>query len=135
MVLIILSQLSQFFPFCACPHSSPLPSSNPPISSCPWVMCVSSLASPFPILFFRSCCLFCPYKLCFLILLLFPPYSPFPFQADNPPCDLHFYDSVSVLVVCLVCFCFLDSVVDSCESVVIFLFIVLIFFFFLNKSL
>ena len=26
--------------------------------------------------------------------------------ADNPPCDLHFCDSVSVLFVCLVCFCF-----------------------------
>ena len=51
---------------------------------------------------------------------------------------LHFCDSVPVLVVCLVhfCFCFfLDSVVDSCEFVAILLFIVLILFFFLGKSL
>ena len=55
---------------------------------------------------------------------------------DNGPYDLHFCDSVPVLVVCLVwlCFRFLDSVVDSCHFVVILLFIVLIFFF-LNKSL
>ena len=54
-------------------------------------------------------------------------------QADNTPRDLHFYDSVPVLVVCLgffcFCFCFLDSVVDSCEFVAILMFIVLIFFF------
>ena len=31
-------------------------------------------------------------------------YSSLP--TDNPPCNLHFCDSVSVLVVCLVCFCF-----------------------------
>ena len=50
---------------------------------------------------------------------------------DNPPNDLHTYDSVPVLVVCLVCFCFcfLDLVVDSCEFVVILMFIVLMNFF------
>ena len=67
-----------------------------------------------------------------LILCTFPPL-PFHFPTDNPPCDLHFCDSVPVLVVCLVhfwfCFHFLGSVVDSCEFVVILLFIVLIIFF------
>ena len=52
--------------------------------------------------------------------------SPFSLPTDNPPCDLHFCDSVPILVVCLVCFCFyfLGSAVDSCEFVVILLFIV-----------
>ena len=62
----------------------------------------------------------------------FPPFSHFPLPADNPPNDLHIYDSISVLVVCLVCFCFLDSVVDGCEFINILMFIVLILFF-LNK--
>ena len=58
----------------------------------------------------------------------FPPILPRLLPADNPPCDFHFCDSVPVLVVCLVCFCFiLSSVVDRCEFVVILMFIVLIF--------
>ena len=59
---------------------------------------------------------------------LFPP-SP-PLLTDNPSCDLYFCSSVPVLVVCLVCVCVfvLGSVVDSCEFVVILLFLVLIFF-------
>ena len=128
----MLLQLSQFFPLCP-----PPPSNTPPrLSSCPWVVRVSSLASPFPILFLTSPCLFCAYQLCFSTPPSFPPFSPFSLPADNPPCDPHTYDSVPVLVVCLVLFCFyfVDSVVDSCEFVVILMFIVLIFFF-LNKSL
>ena len=39
-------------------------------------------------------------------LYLFPPFSPSQSPIDNPPCDLHFCGSVSVLVVCLVFFCF-----------------------------
>ena len=35
----------------------------------------------------------------------FSPFSPLPLPTDNPSNDLHTYDSVSVLVVCLV-FCF-----------------------------
>ena len=42
-----------------------------------------------------------------LIPCTFPPFSSLPLPTDNPPCDLHFCDSVPVLVVCLVCFCFL----------------------------
>ena len=82
--------------------------------------------------------LFLLYLPCMLLIsCTFPPFFPHPLPAVNPPYDLHFCDSVPVLVVCLVCFCFcfyLGSVVDSCEFVVILLFIVLIFFF-LNKSL
>ena len=48
--------------------------------------------------------------LCLPIMLLIPctflPFSPLPLPTDNPPCDLHFCDSVPVLVACLVCFCF-----------------------------
>ena len=69
-----------------------------------------------------------------LTLCTFLPFLLLPSPADNPPYNLHFYYSVSVLVVCLVCFCFLDSVVDNCEFLVILQFIVLIFFFFLDKS-
>ena len=132
----MLLQLSQFFPLCSPPPGMPLPSSNSPPSSCPWVMHLSSLASPFPILFLTSPCLFCTYRLCCLFPVPFSPLSPHPIPTDNPPCDLHFCDSVPVLCVCLVCFSlfFLGSVIHSCEFVVILLFIVLIFFF-LDKSL
>ena len=102
ILLIMLLQLSCFFVPCiplypALPSSSRLPS-----SSCPWVIHISSLAFPFPILFLTSPCLFCVYHLCFLFPVPFPPLSPNPLPADNPPCDLHFCDSVPVLVVCLV---------------------------------
>ena len=132
ILLIMLLQLSHFVsPFislCPTPHSlqhSPAP------YFMSWVIHISSLASPIPTLLLTSSCLFCTYLLCFLISVLYP--CP-PLPTDNPPFDRYIYDSVPVLVVCLVCFCFLDSVVDSREFVVILLFIVLIIFF-LNKSL
>ena len=79
--------------------------------------------------------------LCLPIVLLvpctFPAHSSLPLPLhENPPCDVHSCDYVPVLVVCLVCFIFvLGSVVDRCEFVVILLFIFLIIFFFLDKSL
>ena len=116
---------------------APSPPAFPSLSSCPWVIHIShisSLASLFPILFLISFCLFCTYHLCLLFPVPFLTFSPLPLPTDNPPCD-HFCDSVPVLVVSLVCFVFvLGSVVESCEFVVILLFIVLIFFF-LDKSL
>ena len=111
----------------------PLPPAFLPFSSCQWVIHISSLASPFPILFLTSPCVFCTYQLCFLFPVPFPLFSPLHLPVDNPPCDLHFGDTIPVLVVCLVVFV-LGLVVDSCEFVVILLFIVLIFFF-LDKSL
>ena len=132
----MLLQLSRFFlpfiPVCPVPD---LPPSFSHLSSCPWVVHMSSLASPFPTLFLISPCLFCTHQLCFLFPLPSSPFSPFPLPADNPPCDLHFCESVPVLVVCLVCFyfCFSGSVVNSCEFVVILLFIVLIFSFSLDN--
>ena len=60
-----------FFPFL-------LPPAFHLLSSCPLVVHVSSSASPFPILFFTSPCLFCTYHLCFLFPVPFPPFSPTP---------------------------------------------------------
>ena len=75
---------------------------HPHLSSCPWVTHISSLASPFPILFLTYPCLFCTYNLCFLFPVPFPPFTPLPNPTDNPPCDLYFCESIPVLVVCLV---------------------------------
>ena len=133
----MLLQLSQFFFLCPL---HPLPSFPPAITSNPLVhvheFYVCSLASPFLTLFLTPPCLFCSYQLSFLIHTSLPPLSSFPLPADNSGNDAHNYDAVRFLVVCLVYFCFyfLDSLVDSCEFVVILMFIVLIFFF-LNKSL
>ena len=43
------------------------------LSSCPWVIYISSLAPPFPMLFLTSPYLFCTYHLCFVFP--FPPFS------------------------------------------------------------
>ena len=136
ILLIMLLQLSHFFlPFIPLHLVPCLPPSFPHLSSCPWVIHISSLASPFPILFLTSPCLFCTYHLCYLFPVLFPPLFPLP--TDNPPRGLHFCDSAPVPV-CLVhfwfCFCFFSLFVDSCDFVVILLFVFLIIFF-LDKSL
>ena len=120
-------------------HPAPsLPPASPTLTSCPWVVHISSVAPPFPILFLTSPCLVCTYNLGFLFPVPFLPFSTLHFPADViHPCDLYFCDSVSILV-CFVWFLFLfflGSVVDSCEFVVILLFIFLIIFFFLDKSL
>ena len=125
--------LSHFFPLYlpSTLHSSTI--QHPfPISSCLWVIPINSLAFPLPILSLTSSCLLYASQLCFLFPLPFPSIPSPP--TDNPPCVLHFSDSVPVLVVCLV-FVFLESVVDSCEFVTILLFIFLIIFFVLDKSL
>ena len=134
----MLSELSQFFPLCPLPPAPLFPSAMSLLSSCPWVVHISSLASPFPIQFLTSPCLFCTYHLGFLCPVSLSPFLLPPPPTDNPPCDLHFCEPVPVLVVCLVHFCcffffFLGSVVNSCEFVVILVLIFLIFF--LNKSL
>ena len=89
ILLVMLLQLSHFpliIPLCPAPH---LPPSVPhPLSSCPWVVHISSLASTFPILFLTCPCLFCTYHLCFLFPVPFPAFSPLPLPTDNPPCDL-----------------------------------------------
>ena len=74
--------------------------------SCPWVMCISSLLTPFPVLYSTSLWLFCNY----LFVLLNPltsssisPTSPSHLKTIKTLC---IHDSVSALV-CLLCF--LDS--------------------------
>ena len=76
ILLIMLLQLSQFFSLCPSPPSTLLPSSIPrPLSSCSWVMHICFLASPFPVQFLTSACLFCTYQLCFLFPVpLSPPH-------------------------------------------------------------
>ena len=65
-----------FVPLCpAPPPSTSIPHA---LSSCPWVVHISSLASPFPILFLTSPCLFCAYELCFLFSVTFPLQSLLP---------------------------------------------------------
>ena len=97
-----------FYRLCyySCPIFSPLysPSSlhppptsipAPPLSSCPWIIHISSLASPFSILFLTSPCLFSTYRLCYLFSVPSIPLSPSHSPVDNPPCDLHSCDSLT----------------------------------------
>ena len=107
-LLIMLYSCPVFFFIPLSPSSlQPTSSSIPaPLSSCPWVIHISSLASTFPILFLPSLCLFSTYHLCYLFSVPFPPLSPSHSPVDNTSCDLHFCGSVPVLVVCLVCLCF-----------------------------
>ena len=103
-LLIMLLQLFHLLPLFPPPCTHPL-THIPPLSSCPWVVHISSLASPFPTLFLTSPYLFCDYHLCFLFPVPFPHYPPFPFPTNNPSWDLHFCNFVPVLVICFVHFC------------------------------
>ena len=79
----------------------PIPSSNH-LSSYPWVVHISSLALHFLYYSYSNLplsSLHLPFML--LIPCTFSLVSPLPLPADNPPCDLHFCESVPVLVVCL----------------------------------
>ena len=77
ILLIMVLQLSHFFPPCHTPPYTSLPTCIPPaLSSCPWVIHISSSASPFPILFLTSPCLFCTYCLCFLFPVPLPHSLP-----------------------------------------------------------
>ena len=128
MVLQLSNFFLPFIPLCSAP---PLLPSFPLLSSCPWVVHVSSLASTFPILFLTSPYPLCTYHLCFLFPVTFTPFFPLSLPAGNPACDFHFCDSSPVVVVCLVCFRFFSfPLVDSFEFVVTLLFTVLIIFFF-----
>ena len=124
----MLLQLSHFFSLCPLLPNIPLPSSDTPTyfmsmgCACKFfgfsisytILNISLSILHLPIMLLNPC--------------TFSPFSPFHLPADNPPNNLHICDFVPVLVVCLVCFCFLDAVTDSFEFVVILMFIVLIFF-------
>ena len=103
---------------------------NSPFGSCPWVIYMFfGFYISYTLLNLLLSIFFLPFML--LVLCTFSPIPSIHYPTDNLLCDLHVYDSVPVLVVCLVCFCFCRL---SCEFVVILLFIVLIFFF-LDRSL
>ena len=75
ILLIMLLLLSQFFPLCPPPLSTPYLQAIPHHCSCPCVMCIGSLATPFPVLYYTSTWLFCNY----LFVLLSPlTSSPIP---------------------------------------------------------
>ena len=117
-MLLQLSQLFHYLP----PPITPFRLAIPHLSLCPWVVHVSSLATPFPILFLTS-------PILYLQFVLFNPCtcSPvltFPLPADNLPNAISMI--LFLLVVCLVYFS--DSVIDSSAFVAILIFIVLIFF-------
>ena len=81
ILLIILLQLSHIPPLF--PSTLQLPATHIlSLSSCPWVVHISSLASTFPILFLTPSCLFCTYHLCFLFPVPFSSFLPFPHPTD-----------------------------------------------------
>ena len=75
----MLLQLSRFSPFAPLHPVPPIPSSNTHLSSCPWVVHISSLAAPFPILFLIATCLFHTYQFVLLNPCAFFPILPLPF--------------------------------------------------------
>ena len=85
ILLIMLLQLSHFPPLFPLHPEHPLLPTVPLFSSCPWVTYITSLASPFPILFLTSPCLFSTYHLCYLFSVPFPPLSLSPFPVITLP--------------------------------------------------
>ena len=85
ILLTMLLQLSQLFPT--------LPTSTPSLPyylresshhcPCPWLMCISSLVTPFPILYFTSPWLFCNYLFVLLNPLTSSPIPPHPLPSGN----------------------------------------------------
>ena len=122
----MLLLLSQILPLCPPSPSDPYFLRLPPHHcSCPWVMHVSSLASPFPTLYFTSPWLFCNY----LFILLNPltssliPLYLLPIWQPSKCSPYPWFCLCSCLLGL-----FLDSIVDRCVFIAILLFIVLIFF-------
>ena len=114
--------------------TSPPCSIPPTLSSCPWVIHISSLSSLFPIPFFYLS----PSILCLPIMLLLPctfpppPFLPSPSPLKSLQSPFLWFCSCSScsLSLCFCCFCFfhfflffLGTFVDSCEFIVILLFI------------
>ena len=88
----------------------PLPQQSPHYCSCPWVMCMCSLATPFPMRYFTSPWLFCNYLSVLLNPLTSSPFHHTALQSSNQQNTLHIHDSVSVLV-CVACF-FIQLLID-----------------------
>ena len=116
-IICIISFLSIFYWLCyySCPIFSPLysplPCTLPPtyIPPDPWFVSMGCTYKFFGFSISYTILnlpLFCAYQLCFLFPVPFFPIFPHPLPTDNPPCDLHFRESVPGLVVCWVYFCF-----------------------------
>ena len=138
ILLTILLQLSQFLPFPLSTSTTHSLRPSPHHCSCPWVMHIRSLATPFPI-YFTSPWLFHNY-----LFVLLNPLTSSPTPQHSPPNGqpknaLCIHDSVSVLLVCLVYS--VDSIVDRYVCIYCHFIVhkmnnkVFILFFFLNKSL
>ena len=74
---------------------------SPHHCSCPWVVHISSLATPFPILYFTAPWLFFNYLFVLLKTLTFSPIPSYTLPSGTHQNALHIHDSVSVLLVCL----------------------------------
>ena len=106
--------LSPFVPPLPCTTSTPAFTT---LSSCPWVIHISSLSPLFPIPILTSAHLFYAYQVCFLFPVPFPLIASLPLPTENPPCDVHFSDSVPSLVFSLgylYLFIYFGLVVDIC---------------------
>ena len=112
----MILQLSQFFTLCSMQPST-LHSLWQSSHHCSHsrVMGIDSLAPLFPMLYFTSPWLFCNFLFVLLNALTYSPIPTHPLAFSNQKrggkkTTLHIHDSVSALLVCLVCF--LDSIVD-----------------------
>ena len=76
ILLIMLLQLSQFLLCPLLPRNPDSFQQSPHHCLYPWVTCISSLAIPFPILYFISPRLFCNYQFELLNPSTFSPISP-----------------------------------------------------------
>ena len=110
ILLIMLLQFSQFFLIYPPSTLHPPTLHHSPLSSCPWVVCISSLISLFPKPFLTSSLLFYAYQLCFLFFVHFLPYSspPLPHRKPSLWCPFLWFCSCSscLLSICSSCCCF-----------------------------
>ena len=121
ILLIMLLQLSHFSPFIPLCPATPLPSAFPPTPQFNSIGCkykFFGFSISYTILNLPLSLFYLPFML--LILCIFPPLFPSHSPTVNRPCDLHFCDSVPVLIVCLVClgffrfYCYSITVVCIC---------------------
>ena len=104
-----------FHPWALPPSSPQSPRQCPHHCSCPRVMCISSLATTFLILYFTPPWLICNYLFVLPNPLTSSPILPNPPrlpQSGNHQNALHIHDPVSVLLVCLVWF-FVSNLVST----------------------
>ena len=116
-MLLQLSHFSPFIPLCPATLSHLYPPPPPYFMSMGHTYKFVGFYISYTILTLHLSILYLPFM--FLIpctFSLIPWPCPHPHPSDNPPCDVHFSDSVPVLVVCLVCVCFWfsGSGVESC---------------------